>query len=277
MELIIEPFRYGFMQSALIASVLIGISSGFIGVYVVLRRMAFIGDALAHSILPGLVIASLYRLQLSVGALLAGMFTALGIGWLSERTRLREDTAIGVAFTAMFAFGVMLASRSGSYRDLSHMLFGNLLGVNSGTLWLMGGVTVIELLLLTSFHKELQLATYDSTYASAIGIRTGHLRYLLLMLLALAVVTGIQAVGVILISALLVTPAATASLITDKLPVMIGIATAVAVTASVGGLYISYYADVVAGPAVVLLCTAIFGATSLVATFRRGRAVVAVR
>jgi len=271
-EWLVAPLRYGFMQTALIAAVLIGISCASIGVYVVLRRMAFSGEALAHSVLPGIVVAYVSGVSLSLGALVAGVVAALGIGALSTRERLREDTAIGVVFTAMFALGVLLASRAGSYRDLSHMLFGNLLGVSLANLWLIAGVTALLLLALVLFHRELELTSYDPTHAAAIGLRPGRLRYLLLLLLALAVVTGIQAVGVVLVSALLVTPAAAASLLTDRLPAMMNLACAFAVIAAVTGLYASYYANVVAGPAVVLTCTMLFGVAATVAgASRRNR------
>lgn len=262
-EFITEPFAHGFMQTALLASILTGLSCAGIGVYVVLRRMAFSGEALAHSVLPGLVVAYMTGYSLSVGALVAGGAAALGMGWLSGRERLREDSAIGVTFTAMFALGVLLASRSGSYRDLSHLLFGNLLGVTRADLLPMAIVTGVVLATLAYFHKELALTSYDESHAQAAGIRPGAMRQLLLLLLALAVVTGVQAVGVVLVSALLITPAAAASLLSRKLTSMMAYATLFAVLASVAGLYASYYADLVSGPAVVLACTAIFAVAAV--------------
>lgn len=259
LEWFLAPFRYGFMQTALAAAVLVGVSCASIGVYVVLRRMAFIGDALAHTVLPGLVVAYLSGFSLTLGALFAGVLTALGIGWLSARERLREDTAIGVVFTAMFALGILLMSRAGSYRDLAHMLFGNLLGVTPEALRLIAGMTALVLALLLLMHKELELTSFDPTHAAVTGLRAEGLRYLLLVLLAASVVTGIQAVGVVLVSALLVTPAASASLLTDRVPRMMALATVFAVLAGVVGLYASFYANVASGAAVVLACTLLFG------------------
>ena len=191
-----------------------GLTCAVLGAYVVQRRMAFIGDAMAHTTLPGLVIAHLSAGVCPLGHWLAAVLAAVGIGWISRRQTVKEDTAIGVVFTGMFALGIFLMSRARSFRDLSHMLFGNILGVGWGDLQLMAGVTGVVLLTLFLFHKELELTSFDATHAEVIGIRADRLKYLLLVLLALAVVTGIQAVGVILTSALLVTPAAAASLLT---------------------------------------------------------------
>ncbi|MCB0082658.1 MAG: metal ABC transporter permease [Caldilineaceae bacterium] len=256
---LLEPLHYTFMQSGLLAAVLVGLTCAVLGVYVVLRRMAFIGDALAHTVLPGLVIAYLNSWNLAGGALTAGLATALLIGWLSERREMREDTAIGIVFTGMFALGILLMSTVRSFRDFTHMLFGNILGVTSSELLFIGGVAIIVLTLLALFHKELELTSVDPGYAAVIGLRVHWLRYLLLCLLALAVVSAIQAVGVVLTSALLVTPAATASLLTQRLTPMMGLAALIAVLSGVVGLYISYYGSVSSGAAIVLVCTLCFG------------------
>jgi len=259
MSWLAEPFRYGFMQHGLAAVVLVGVTCAALGVYVVLRRMAFIGDALAHTALPGLVVAYLRGWDLLAGALVAGLATAAGIGWLSRREGLREDTAIGVLFTAMFALGILLMSTARSFRDLSHMLFGDILGVTTTDLRLMAAVAAVVLGTLALLHKELELASVDPAHAEAAGIPTDRLRYLLLGLLALAVVVGIQAVGVVLTSALLVTPAAAAALVADRLPRMMAVAALIAVGSGVVGLYASYYFAVSSGAAIVLAATACFG------------------
>jgi manganese/iron transport system permease protein len=255
---LIAPFRFGFMQTALLAAVLIGLACASIGVYVVLRRMAFIGDALSHTILPGVVVAYLGGWSLSVGALLAGICTALGIGWLSRREVIREDTAIGVVFTGMFALGVLLMSTVHSFRDFTHILFGNILGVTTEDLILIAVITAGVLLLLLLFHKELELTSFDPIHAEVIGLKTARLRYLLLVLLAFTVVNSIQVVGVVMTSALLITPAAAASLLTHRLWRMMGIAVLIAITSGVIGLYASFYASVSSGAAIVLACTGFF-------------------
>ena len=270
-NLLFDPFRYGFMQTGLLAAALVGVTCATLGVYVVLRRMAFIGDALAHTALPGLVVAYLRGWNLFAGAVVAGLVTALGIGYLSRRQTVREDTAIGVLFTGMFALGILLLSTARSFRDLSHMLFGNLLGVTRDDLALMGGVAALTLAALALLHKELELTSYDPIHAQVIGINADALRTVLLALLALAVVAGIQAVGVVLTSALLVTPAAAASLLTDRLPRMMALAALIAVASGVAGLYASYYFSVSSGAAIVLACTACFGAAWVTRQLRVAR------
>lgn len=273
MEWLIAPFRYSFMQTGLLAIVLVGVTCATVGVYVVLRRMAFIGDALSHTVLPGLVVAYLQGWNLFGGALIAGLITALGIGWLSRREEVREDTAIGILFTAMFSLGILLVSTTRSFRDLSHMLFGNILGVTGSDLAVIGVVAVVVVAVLGIFHKELELTSFDPTHAAVIGVRPDRIRYGLLMLLALAVVSAIQAVGVILTSALLVTPAAAAALLTNRLPRMMLLATLIAVGSGIVGLYASYYASVSSGAAIVLTCTACFGLAWVINVLRRTRQV----
>jgi len=256
------------MRSGLIAVVLIGFVCAVLGVYVVLRSMAFIGDALAHTILPGLVAAYLLGLNLLGGAVVAGVATALGIGWLGRRGTLREDTAIGVIFTGMFALGILLMSAADSFRDFTHMLFGNVLGITTFDLALIAGLALFVLAVLFLFHKELELTSFDPTHAKAIGLNPDIVRYGLLVVLSLTVVAGVQAVGVVLISALLITPAAAASLLTRNLPRMMALSAAFAVFSGLAGLYASYYLDVSSGAAIVLACTACFVAASVVRTVR---------
>jgi ABC-type Mn2+/Zn2+ transport system permease subunit len=269
MSWLMEPFELAFLQRSLLAAVVIGVLCAVLGCYVVLRRMAFLGDALAHTALPGVVVAYLNGWSLLGGALVAGLATAFGVGWLSRRQEVREDTAIGVLFTAMFALGILLGSRTGSYRDLGHILFGNLLGVGEQELRGIVGVAVLVLTLLWTFHKELELASFDPTHAEVIGLSTGRLRYLLLVLLALAVVTGIQAVGVVLTSALLVTPAAAASLLTERLSRMMLLAAIFAVISATVGLVLSFHLEVPSGAAIVLACTACFAVAWALAAVRR--------
>ncbi|NJN83144.1 MAG: metal ABC transporter permease [Caldilineaceae bacterium] len=255
---LLEPFQFTFMRFGLLAVALVGLTCAVIGVYVVLRRMAFIGDALAHTVLPGLVIAYLNSWNLVGGAIMAGMATALLIGWLAQRQEIREDTAIGIVFTGMFALGILLMSTVRSFRDFTHILFGNILGVTPQHIGFIAGVAVIVLLVVALFYKELELSSVDPGYALAIGLPVNGLRYLLLCLLALTVVSAIQAVGVVLTSALLVTPAAAASLLTRRLIPMKAVAVLIAVGSGVAGLYVSYYASVSSGAAIVLVCTLVF-------------------
>lgn len=257
-EWVVAPFEYTFMRTAAIAGVLVGVTCALLGVYVVLRRMAFIGDALAHTVLPGLVIAYLNRWNMTAGALLAGVATALGIGWLSRRREIREDTAIGILFTGMFALGILLMSSVRSFRDFTHMLFGYIVGVTDAQLRLFALISLGIFLTLALLHKELELTSFDPIHAEVIGLRADRLRYVLLVLMALAVVGAIQAVGVVLTSALLIVPAAAASLLTRRLPSMMALAAVIAVLSALAGLLLSYHLDVSSGAAIVLVCIAFF-------------------
>ncbi len=268
MSWLFDPLRYSFMQSGLLAAALVGVACATIGVYVVLRRMAFIGDALAHTILPGVVGAYLAGWSLIGGALAAGLLTALGIGWFSRRQEVREDTAIGILFTGMFALGILLMSTVRSFRDFTHILFGNILGVTATDLGLIAGVTALVLCMLWLFNKELELTSFDPTHSEVIGLRADVIRYGLLILLAFTVVTGIQVVGVVLTSALLITPAAAASLLTQRLSRMVLLAAGIAVLSGVVGLYASYYFNVSSGASIVLTCTALFGIAWVVRRFK---------
>lgn len=263
MNWLLAPLQFTFMQTGLLAALLVGVTCAVLGVYVVLRRMAFIGDALAHTALPGVVVAYLYGWNLFMGALAAGLLTALGIGWISRRATVREDTAIGVLFTAMFALGILMLSGMRSFRDFTHILFGNILGVTRADLLLITAMCVLVLLVLALFHKELELASFDPLHAQVMGLNPDLVRYGLLALLALMVVTGLKVAGVVLTSALLVTPAAAAAMLTNRLPRMMAIAALLAACSAVAGLYASYYFSVAAGSAIVLTCALLFGAAWL--------------
>ena len=263
MNWLVAPLEFTFMQTGLLAALLVGVTCAVLGVYVVLRRMAFIGDALAHTALPGVVVAYLYGWNLFVGALVAGLLTALGIGWISRRATVREDTAIGVLFTAMFALGILMLSGMRSFRDFTHILFGNILGVTRADLLLISAMCALVLLVLALFHKELELASFDPLHAQVMGLNPDLVRYGLLAVLALMVVTGLKVAGVVLTSALLVTPAAAAAMLTNRLPRMMAIAALLAAFSAVAGLYASYYFSVAAGSAIVLTCALLFGAAWL--------------
>lgn len=269
MNLLLDPLQFSFIVRALIAAVLVGIVCSVLGTYVVLRGMAFFGDALAHTILPGVVIAFLLGWPLAVGALIMGVFTAVGIGALSSRGVVKEDTAIGVIFAGAFALGVALLSATGNYTvDLAHFLFGNLLGVTSGDLWVTAVLGLIVLLIVFFFYKEFMVISFDPVLATTLRLPATFLRYLLLVLIAVTIVVSLQVVGIALMVAMLVTPAAAASLLTRRLTPMMFIAAAIGAFSGAAGLYTSYYLDIASGPAVVLIATAIFALAFLFAPQR---------
>lgn len=253
-----EAFSLPFMQTALAAAVLVGVSCSILGVYVVHRRMAFIGDALAHTTLPGIAVAFLVGVPLSVGAIGAGVLTAILISLIAHGRTLKDDTAIGIVFTGMFALGVVVVSRTRTTQDLTHVLLGNVLAVAPYDLIVIGGVTLVCLLVVALLHKELELTTFDPIHAAAIGLNPDRLRFVLLLLLALTVVTAIQVVGLILTTALLLTPATTAGLFTRKLSHTMLAAACLSAICAVVGLWSSYQFRIPAGAAIVLSAVALF-------------------
>lgn len=259
MDWLLEPLRYDFFTRGLLVGVIMGITCGVLGCFVVLRGMAFIGDALAHAVLPGVVLAYILGISIFVGALAAGLLTALLISLISRTNEVREDTAIGIVFTGAFALGIVLISRMRGYaRDLTHFLFGNILGISPSDVLITATVAITVLIAIALWYRPLLIMSFDPTHAQAIGLRLGWLHGGLLVLLSLTIVSGIQAVGVVLVAALLVTPAATARLLTDRLHLMIGLAALLGSGAAVVGLYASYYIGIASGGAVVLTSTLLF-------------------
>mgnify|MGYP000904960105 FL=1 len=275
-EFLLSPLRYEFMVRGLIAAVTVGVVCSVLGAYVVLRGMTFFGDALAHAILPGVAIAYLLggaQGPLFWGGLVAGIGTAVGIGALSKTGQVREDTAIGVIFAGMFALGVALISTVRNFSvDLTHFMFGNVLGVSRGDLALTVGFGALVLLLVVAFYKEFLVISFDPVLAEILRIPHQAFSYLLLVMLAVTVVIALQTVGVGLMVAMLVTPAATASLLTRRLPIMMAAAAVIGGASAVIGLYLSYYVSIASGAAIVLVCTGFF---LLALVFAPGRGLLA--
>jgi manganese/iron transport system permease protein len=259
MHYLTDPLQFEFMQRALIAIALTGIASGVLGSYVVLRGLAFIGDALTHAVFPGIVIAVALGRSILLGALVVGLVTAAGIATISRGRRVREDTAIGILFAAMFALGVVLVSTLATYqKDVAGLLFGNILSVSRDDLYLAAGTTLLAVAVTLLLNKELALIGFDREMAQAMRYPVFLLDLLLLGLITLAIVVSLQSIGNILVLAMLVTPAATARLLTDRLVAMQALSAALGVAAGVVGLYVSFWWNVASGGAVVLTATAIF-------------------
>jgi ABC-type Mn2+/Zn2+ transport system permease subunit len=254
-----DPMSYGFMQRGLVAAVLVGIVCAVMGTFVVLKGLAFIGDAVSHAAFPGLVIAYLLGLPLYLGGAAAAVATALAIGLVSRRGRLRFDTSVGVLFAGTFAFGVLLFSTIRNYvADLLGYLLGNVLGISSGDLVQVAVLGAIVLAIVLAVRKELLFATFDPLGAAASGLPVAALEYLLLALLGVTIVVSIQAVGIIMVVAMLVTPAATAQLLVVRFGRMMAIAIVLAAVSAVVGLYLSFYLNLASGASIVLVETAFF-------------------
>ncbi|MBA3875942.1 MAG: manganese ABC transporter permease [Anaerolinea sp.] len=259
MNLLLEPLGYEFFVRALAAAILVGLVCAVIGTYMVLRGLAFMGDALSHAAFPGVVAAYLLKAPFYLGAAIAAVGTALAIGWITRRGRLRGDTTIGVLFAAMFAFGIFLFSTIPNYvGDLFGFLFGEVLGISASDLAALAVLSVVVLATVAVLWKELLYSTFDPLAAAASGLPVAALEYLFLGLIALTIVISLQAVGIILVVAVLVTPAATAQLLADRFSRLMATAVAIGVVAPIVGLYLSFWTNTASGALIVLVETAGF-------------------
>jgi manganese/iron transport system permease protein len=259
MRYLTDPLQFDFMLRALAAVVLTGAASGVLGSYVVLRGLAFVGDALSHAVFPGIVVAFALGQSILAGALVVGLATAAGIAVIARSRRVAEDTAIGILFAGMFALGVVLVSSLATYqKDLAQLLFGDILAVSRGDLVAAAAACAIVVGALLLLNKELSLVAFDREMAAAMRYPVFALDLVLLALLTVAIVVSLRTIGNILVLAMLVTPAATARLVTQRLPAMQAVAAAIGAACGVVGLYISFWWDVASGGAIVLTTTAVF-------------------
>lgn len=259
MEFITEPLQYDFMLRAVAISSLVGVTCALLSCFLLLKRWSLIGDAVSHSVLPGVVVAYILGLPFSVGAFVFGLAGVLGIGYIKEKVRLKEDAVIGVVYTTLFALGLVLVSKTPSNIDLMHVLFGYVLGISPADAWQTAGIAVVVIGTVLALRRSLLLYCFDPAHARAIHLRVKAYHYTLLVLLALTVVAAVQTVGVILVIAMLIMPAAIAHLLTDNFGRMLWIATGVSVLACITGAYASYYFDVSTGGAMVLALATVFG------------------
>lgn len=261
---IFAPFEEPFMRRALLGVALAGVNCAALGAYVTQRRMASVATAVTHTLLPGIVLALMTGVSIYWGATAAAVITALGVGAVSGRRRLAEDTATGVMLAFMFAAGVLLMARTNNFRDFTELMLGNVLTIGDPDLAVIAGVTAATLLALAALHKELELASYDEDYAALVGARPTLLRHLLLILVALGAVACIRIVGSLLTTALLVTPAAAGAMLARTLPGVMAWGAGIAVLSGLTGLILSYRLDnVPAGAAIVMVCSLAFALASL--------------
>lgn len=250
--------QYGFLQKALLTSMMVGIICGVIGCFIILRGMALMGDAISHAVLPGVAISYALGINFFFGAVLTGVLTAIGIGFVSQHSRIKQDTSIGIMFTAAFAFGIILITVLESSTDLYHILFGNVLAVRPSDMWITLAIGLVVLLSVYLFYKELLVTSFDATMAKVYGLRVGFIHYFLMTLLTLVTVASLQTVGIVLVVAMLITPAATAYLLTNRLSVMIFLAAIIGSVSSIIGLYFSFTYNLASGATIVLTTTALF-------------------
>jgi manganese transport system permease protein len=259
-DLIFDPLQFMFMQRALLAAVLVGVICAVVGSFLLVKRWALLGDAISHAVLPGVVLGYAFLGgQFFIGAIATGLLTAVGIGYVERNSRIKEDAAMGLMFIGAFALGLALISIIRIQVDLFHILFGNVLGVSQKDMLLMIGTGIVVLLAVALFYKELQIWTFDPVIAQAMGFPVRGLHYMMMILLSLTIVASLQAVGIVLVIAMLIAPAATAYLLTHRLSRMITIAIFVGVFSGISGLYLSYYLNIASGATMVLVSLFLFG------------------
>ncbi|MBY0222761.1 metal ABC transporter permease [Mammaliicoccus sciuri] len=258
MEFIQDLMTYGFLQKAFITSIMVGVICGVIGSFIVLRGMALMGDAISHAILPGVAISYMLGINYFYGAVATGVLTAFGIGAISQNSRIKNDSSIGIVFSAFFALGIILITQAKSATDLTQILFGNVLSVRTSDMWLTLVIGAIVILVVILFFKELLVSSFDETMAAAYGLKTRLIHYGIMFLLTLVTVASLQTVGVILVVSLLITPASTAYLLTNRLSIMVVLASFFGAMSSIIGLYFSFLYNMPSGPVIALAATALF-------------------
>lgn len=250
--------HYDFLQKALLTSVMVGIICGVIGCFIILRGMALMGDAISHAVLPGVAISYMLGINFFIGAVLTGVLTAIGIGFISQNSRIKNDISIGIMFTFAFASGIILITLLKSSTDLYHILFGNVLAVRPTDMWMTLAIGILVIAAVYFFFKELLVTSFDPTMAAAYGLPIKLIHYFLMTLLTMVTVASLQTVGIVLVVAMLITPAATAYLLTDRLSIMIYLSASFGVLSSVIGLYFSYTYNLASGATIVLAATILF-------------------
>lgn len=260
LDVLIEPLQYGFMQRSLIIAILVGLICAVVGSYLMVQRLALLGDAISHSVLPGLAIAFLIGANIFVGAFIAGVISTMAIAWIRTRSPIKEDAAMGIVFSAFFALGITLITviQKDNKIDLNHFLFGNILGVTFSDVRDTAIISAIVLIVVVAFYKELLFYTFDSLGAQASGLPINLLNFGLMVLIALTIVASMKAVGVVLVLSLLITPGATAYLLVKRLHQVMLLGAVLGVIASISGMYLSYFYNLPSGPAIVLVVSGFF-------------------
>lgn len=260
LEALIEPLQYSFMQRSLIIAILVGLICAVVGSYLMVQRLALLGDAISHSVLPGLAIAFMLGANIFIGAFIAGVISTIAIAFIKTRSPIKEDAAMGIVFSAFFALGITLITiiQKSNKIDLNHFLFGNILGVTFDEVWDTAIIAAIILFVVGLLYKELLFYTFDPLGAQAAGLPVNLLNFGLMLLIALTIVASMKAVGVILVLALLITPGATAYLLVKRLHKMMIFGAVIGIISSISGMYLSYFYNLPSGPAIVLVASGFF-------------------
>ena len=259
-EALISPLQYGFMQRSLVIAIIVGLLCAIVGSYLMVQRLALLGDAISHSVLPGLAIAFMIGANIFLGAFIAGVMSTLAIAWIRTRSPIKEDAAMGIVFSAFFALGITLITviQKDNKIDLNHFLFGNILGVTVNEVRDTAIIAITVLLVVFALYKELLFYTFDPSGAQAAGLPVNQLNFGLMLLIALTIVASMKSVGVILVLSLLITPGATAYLLVKRLHEVMILGAAIGIISSISGMYLSYFFNLPSGPAIVLVVSGLF-------------------
>ena len=258
LDWLIEPLSYEFIRNAIAMGILVGILCPVVGSYLVVQRMALLGDVIAHAVLPGLAIAFFLGIDILIGAFISGIFSTFVISWIRSQSRVKADAAMALTFSSFFALGITLITLLKSKIDLENLLFGDILGVTVGDIWRTGIITVTILLLVKLFYKQLLFYTFDPLGAEAIGLPVRTLHLGLMAALTLTIVASMQTVGVVLVISLLVGPGITAYLLVKELHLMMAVGAIFGIITSISGVYASYYLNIPSGPTIVLVSFSLF-------------------
>lgn len=258
METLLFPFQFAFMNNAFLMMAIVAVPTSLLSCYLVLKGWSLMGDAISHAVLPGVVVAYIFGIPLIIGAFCAGMICALATGFLSEHSRVKQDTVMGIVFSGMFGFGIVLYTKIETELHLDHILFGNMLGVSGGDLWTAGIIAAFVAVAVIAKRRDLMLHAFDPAQAQAVGLPVGLLHYGLLALISLTIVATLSAVGIILSIGLLIAPGAIAFLLTKRFSLMLPIAVGVTAVSGFAGVYLSFFIDSAPAPTVILILTAIF-------------------
>lgn len=257
-DTLLQPFQFPFMQNAFVIVLMIAVPTSLLSCYLVLKGWSLMGDAISHAVLPGVVAAYVLGIPLIIGAFCAGMFCALATGFLSENSRVKQDTVMGIVFSGMFGFGIVMYTKISTDMHLDHILFGNMLGVGSADLWTAGLISLLVAVVVIAKQRDLMLHAFDPVQAQAVGLRVGWLHYGLLALISLTIVATLSSVGIILSIGLLIAPGAIAFLLTQQFSRMLPIAVGVTMISGVLGVYASFFLDSAPAPTIILILTVIF-------------------
>lgn len=261
MSFVQHLFEYQFLSRAMLTAILVGVVCGVVGCLIILRGLSLMGDAMSHAVLPGVALSFLMNIPTFIGAMVTGMLSSIMIGYISEASKTKKDAAIGITFTTFLALGIVLISVIHSATDLYHILFGNILAITQYAFHTTLAVSIVVLALILILYRPLKMSTFDPIFSRMSGLNTTMIHYFVMLLLALVIVASVQTVGVILVVALLITPASTAFLFTKKLSTMMIVSSIFSVISSTLGIYMSFKLNLPSGAVIVLISAVLYGLT----------------